>query len=86
MFRGEYLANKTVEISLVYTGGGNKTVSDVCLGGDPNGIDDVEASDDAMPAEVYDFQGVYVGSQIDGLAKGMYLVKRGSVTKKVFVK
>lgn len=86
MFHGDYLANKTVEISLVYTGGGSKTVSDVCMGGDPNGIDDVEVSGDAMPAEVFDLQGVYVGSGVEGLDKGVYLVKRGSVTKKVFVK
>ena len=40
-------------------------------------------ADDAAPVEVYTLGGVKVGNSLDGLQKGIYIVKQGDTVKKV---
>ena len=53
---------------------------------DFGGVDGVMADVADGPTEVYDLNGVSVGSSTEGLAKGLYIVRRGSTVKKVAVK
>ena len=47
-----------------------------------SGISSVEDAVNA-PVEVYTLNGVKVGSSLDGLKKGIYLVKKGNKVQKV---
>ena len=47
-----------------------------------SGISSVEDAGNA-PVEVYTLNGVKVGSSLDGLKKGIYLVKKGNKVQKV---
>ena len=51
------------------------------------GLENVTASIDAtLPIEVYNMEGVFVGSDINAVPSGIYIVRQGNTTKKVAVK
>lgn len=53
-----------------------------------SGIDEVGADatiDNSAPVQVYNMQGVLVGTSTDGLAPGAYIVRQGSKTAKIAV-
>lgn len=50
-----------------------------------SGVNMIE-DDQEYPVEVYNLNGVKVGNSTDGLAKGLYIVRKGGVTSKVIVK
>ena len=52
--------------------------------GDPVAVENVEAAlENDAPVEVYTLGGVKVGDSLNGLAKGIYVVKQGNQVKKV---
>ena len=55
--------------------------------GDASGIEDVVADNDvnAAPVEVYNLSGVKVSNSTETLAPGIYIVRQGTVTKKIAV-
>ena len=74
-----------IEIRLVYKGGGEERWSEPLVCGTPNSVDEIDSPDAAdAPAEIYNLQGVYVGAGLGDLAKGVYLMKRGTKTEKVY--
>lgn len=77
--------NSPVEIRLVYKGGGEERWSEPLVCGTPNSVDEIDSPDAAdAPVEIYNLQGVYVGAGLGDLAKGVYLMKRGTKTEKVY--
>lgn len=50
-----------------------------------SGVEMLPAGDDAGPAEVYTTGGVKVGESVEGLAPGVYVVRRGMSVRKVAV-
>ena len=50
-----------------------------------SGVDDIEV-DGNEAVEVYNLNGIKVGESTAGLAKGLYIVKQGSETRKIIVK
>lgn len=54
--------------------------------GDISGIEDVTVDSlNAAPVEVYNLRGVKIGNSNDALAPGIYIVRQGTVTKKIAV-
>lgn len=53
------------------------------LGYDLNGIDDVVVSEETF---IYNLSGVIVGTNINGLTSGVYIVKTGNETKKIVIR
>ena len=54
---------------------------------DFNGMDDVIAdSDEVAPGEIYNLNGVKVGTSFEGIAHGFYIVRQGGMVKKIAVK
>lgn len=65
-----------------FTVAGIKSPSAFVLGGG-DAIANVEAAAENAPVEVYTLGGVKVGNTLEGLAKGIYVVKQGDLVKKV---
>ena len=62
---------------------GIKSPTEYVLGG-PVAVENVEAAlENGAPVEVYTLGGVKVGDSLNGLAKGIYVVKQGNQVKKV---
>ena len=49
-------------------------------------ITDIDADTDTTPAKVYNMQGIAVGSSVDSLPHGIYIVKQGGKTYKTLRK
>lgn len=50
------------------------------------GVSEVGVADTNMPVTVYNISGMKVGSSLNGLPSGLYLVKQGKSVKKVLIK
>ncbi|MDE7461930.1 MAG: hypothetical protein K2M88_02085 [Muribaculaceae bacterium] len=51
------------------------------------GIEDVTTDiNENEPCEIFTTDGVRVGDSVEGLSKGIYVVRRGNKTKKIAVK
>lgn len=53
------------------------------IGYDPNGIDEVVVSDETF---IYNLSGVLIGTNINGLTSGVYIVKTVNETKKIVIR
>lgn len=52
----------------------------------PAGIDEVGADiDENKPYEIYNFSGVKVGTSTENLAPGLYIIRQGSISKKIAI-
>ena len=82
MTSAEELKKKHIEIQMIYKGGGEETVSKIAVGGNPDSVDEISTGDDE-PMEVYSLNGVRIGNTLEGLHKGIYIIRQGQKTTKV---
>ena len=76
------MKKKHIEIQMIYKGGDKVTVSKIAVGGNPDSVDEISTSDDG-PMEVYSLDGVRIGNALEGLRKGIYIIRQGQKTTKV---